>query len=151
MRSVTLTGASGVPGATIRMGTDLALCVTYESERRALRPVLGLVVKNNYGVPMFGINNRIVPGYQFDTPSQAGEVTCTLRDLPLMPATYSVDLYFGDAYQDHDVIYDAVAFEVVAADVFGSGKLPGAECGSIVWPATWTYRPVKMPMAIDHA
>ena len=48
-----------------------------------------------------------------------------------MPDTYAIDLYFGDGYTDHDVIYDAVTFEVVAADVFGSGKLPGPECGSM--------------------
>ena len=44
------------------------------------------------------------------------------------------------AYQDIDVIYDAITFEVVASDVFGSGKLPGAECGSFYWPATWTLQ-----------
>ena len=91
-----------------------------------------------------------MPGYQFDVPSNAGVVTCTLRNLPLMPATYSIDLYLGDAYQDHDVVHDAVRFEVIAADVLGGGKLPGVECGFIVWPATWTYRPAATPVTVDH-
>ena len=58
-----------------------------------------------------------------------------------MPDTYAIDLYFGDGYTDHDVIYDAVTFEVVASDVFGSGKLPSPETGSMYWPATWTHTP----------
>jgi lipopolysaccharide transport system ATP-binding protein len=149
MRSVSLVGDRGTPTASIRMGGDLSVCLTYQSDRRSICPVLGLVVKNHLGVPLFGINNRVVAGYQFDTPSAAGSVTCHLRSLPLMPGTYSIDLYLGDAYQDHDAVYDAVAFEVTSADVFGTGKLPGAECGSFVWPATWSYAPESRQMAVD--
>jgi lipopolysaccharide transport system ATP-binding protein len=141
MRSVSLIGDGDVPGAAIRMGTGLSIRVEYRSAERSMAPVLGIVVKNNYGIPVFGTNNRIVRGYQFTTPSLAGTMTIHLRELPLMPDTYSVDLYFGDGYQDYDVVYDATTFEVVAADVFGNGKLPGAECGPIFWPASWTYSP----------
>jgi len=140
MRSVTLTGDGGAPGAAIRMGTGLSISVHYDGGR-SLAPVLGIVVKNNYGMPVFGINNRIVRGYEFDLPSRSGTIAVQLRTLPLMPDTYSVDLYFGDGYQDYDMVYDAFTFEVVAADVFGNGRLPGAECGPIFWPASWTYRP----------
>ena len=52
--------------AAIRMGTSLSIDVEYRSDRRPLSPVLGVVIKNNYGVPLFGINNRIVPGFQFE-------------------------------------------------------------------------------------
>lgn len=140
MRGVRLTSDRGEPTASIRMGGSLTVSVEYHNDR-AIAPVLGLVIKNNYGAPLFGINNRIVPGFEFASPSHSGHITCELRDLPLMPDTYAIDLYFGDRYTDHDVIYDAVTFEVVAADVFGSGKLPGPECGSMYWPATWTHTP----------
>ena len=148
MRSVTVTGDSGIPGAAVRIGARLDIIVTFESDRRALCPVLGLVVKNHYGVPLFGITTKSFLGTVSDAV-EGRRGTCTLRKSG-MPATYSIDLYLGDAYQDHDVIYDAVRFEVIAADVFGGGKLPGVECGSIVWPATWTYKPAAMPVAIDH-
>jgi lipopolysaccharide transport system ATP-binding protein len=151
MRSVLLTSERGAPTTAVRMGEELGICVTYQSDRRSISPVLGLVVKNHLGAALFGVNNRIVGGYEFATSSNAGAVTCHLRALPLMPATYSIDLYFGDAYQDHDVIDDAVTFEVTPADVFGSGKLPGVECGSFVWPATWTYAPEAIDVAIEHA
>ena len=143
MRSVTLSGDTE-PGGTVRMGTGLHVQVGYESDA-AIRPVLGLVVKNNYGAPIFGINNRLVPGYQFEDASSSGSVTCHIAALPLMPGTYTIDLYLGDAYQDVDVIYDAATFDVIAADVLGGGKLPGIECGPIVWPATWTYEPSRAP------
>ena len=147
MRGVTLTTERGEPAVSIRMGTGLTVSVAYSSPR-PIAPVLGLVIKNNYGMPLFGINNRLVPGFAFDEPSQSGEIACRLTSLPLMPDTYAIDLYFGDAYQDHDVVYDAATFEVVAADVFGSGKLPGPECGSIYWPATWTHSPAGAVFAV---
>jgi lipopolysaccharide transport system ATP-binding protein len=141
MRSVLLLDGSDVPAVAIRMGTGLTVRVEYLSEQRSVPPVLGIVVKNRYGVPIFGVNNRIVRGYQFDEPSSAGTIALHLRDLPLMPDSYSIDLFFGDAYQDYDVVYDAATFDVVEADVLGNGKLPGSECGPIFWPATWTYTP----------
>ena len=141
MQAVSLRGEGGVAATSIRMGGALSVCVEYRSEQKALCPVLGIVVKNNYGLPVFGINNRIVRGYQFDVPSREGAIVCHVRDLPLMPDTYSIDLFFGDSFQDYDTVYDAITFEVIAADVFGDGKLPGAECGPIFWPATWTYEP----------
>jgi lipopolysaccharide transport system ATP-binding protein len=148
MRSVTLATDGGDPAVSIRMGTGLTVRVQYTSTR-PIAPVLGLVIKNNYGMPLFGINNRLVPGFAFDEPSHSGEIACRLGNLPLMPDTYAIDLYFGDVYQDHDVVYDAATFEVVAADVFGSGKLPGPECGSIYWPATWTHSPAHAAVAIE--
>src|SRR5688500_16631229 len=138
MQSALLSGSTPAAGAVVRIGTQLDIQIVYRTDA-AICPVLGVVVKNSYGVPLFGINNRIVPGFRFDVPCFAGTVTCHLANLPLTPGTYVLDLYFGDQYQDFDVIYDAATFEVIAADVFGSGKLPGSECGPIVWPATWTH------------
>jgi lipopolysaccharide transport system ATP-binding protein len=149
MRGVVLTADHGEPASSIRMGSGLSIHIDYVADR-AIAPVLGVVVKNNYGAPLFGVNNRLIPGFDFTGASTAGEITCHLRNLPLMPDTYSIDLYFGDGYTDHDVIYDAATFEVVAADVFGSGKLPGPETGSMCWPATWTHAPAR-PRAVARA
>ncbi|HXZ80683.1 MAG TPA: ABC transporter ATP-binding protein [Terriglobales bacterium] len=143
MRSVSLRGDDGMPTSTIRMGSSLSLRVEYCSPQ-PLRPVLGLIVKNNHGSPVFGINNRMVRGYQFEDAASEGIITCRLANLPLMPDTYCVDLFFGDLYDDYDVLYDAFSFEVISADVFGNGQLPGAECGPIFWPATWTLEPVEI-------
>ena len=85
--------------------------------------MLGVVIKNNYGAPFFGINNRLVPGTSSRTVD-VGEIACRLRNLPLMPDTYCDRSVFRRRAIDHDVIYEPSTFEVVAADVFGSGKLP---------------------------
>jgi hypothetical protein len=57
-----------------------------------------------------------------------------------MPGTYLVDLYFGNESRDLDVVQEAIAFEVVPSDVFGSGKLAPSAAGPIFWPATFDLR-----------
>ena len=57
-----------------------------------------------------------------------------LRFIPL-------DLFFGNREQDFDIVYNAADLTVVAADVFGTGKLPPAHAGPVCWPATWEIVP----------
>jgi hypothetical protein len=70
-------------------------------------------------------------------------VTCTIESLPLVPGTYLADLWFGDAAdftRDLDVILDAVSFEVLPVDVYGTGRLQSSSLGPVFSKATWTLR-----------
>jgi hypothetical protein len=57
-----------------------------------------------------------------------------------MPGVYWVDLYLGDEWGDLDVVREALRLEVVAADVFGSGRLPPPSAGPVFCEASWTLR-----------
>jgi hypothetical protein len=61
-----------------------------------------------------------------------------LNDLPLRPGRYYVDLFFGNEHEDFDIVTDALSFEIIPGDFFGSGKLPQASAGPILWPATFS-------------
>ena len=147
MRQVFLAGDGDAPAAIIRMGGKLSVRVDYRSQQ-IVSPVLGRGYQEQLRPTHLRHQQPLVPGYQFNDPTREGSIACHFSGLPLMPNTYSIDLFFGDMYQDHDVVYDAITFEVVAADVFGQGKLPGAECGPIYWPATWTHVPVELPAPV---
>ena len=41
--------------------------------------------------------------------------------------------------RDLDVIREAISFEVVPADLLGTGMLPRPIDGPVFWPATWTF------------
>ncbi|HEY1186258.1 MAG TPA: hypothetical protein VGE74_01315, partial [Gemmata sp.] len=75
-------------------------------------------------------------------PLAAGTIAGRLPNVPLMPGTYTVDLYFGNQLRDFDVIHNAAELTVIPADVFGTGRLPPPNAGSIWWPATWELRPL---------
>ena len=144
MQRVTLTDGKGQPISVLPMGEGLNVEVSFIAKDRPLRPFLGVVIKNFIGASVFGIDNRMVPGFVLDAVTR-GTVTCHFERLPLMPGSYTMDLYLGDEHISMDAIYDAVSFDVIPADVFGSGKLPHAGVGSVFWPATWSVRANAKP------
>lgn len=98
---------------------------------------LGVVVKDGYNTPIFGVSNKVTPTPVQPKPLYTGKVICRLPEIPLMPGVYPLDLFFGNRIQDFDVIRNAAELTVVEADVFGTGKLPPPNAGPVCWPATW--------------
>ncbi|MEX2215043.1 MAG: ABC transporter ATP-binding protein [Phycisphaeraceae bacterium] len=62
---------------------------------------------------------------------------CTIPNLILAPGTYSIDLVLADQPEIIDTIERAATFEVVFADLFGTGKIPDATQGHVVMPCQW--------------
>jgi lipopolysaccharide transport system ATP-binding protein len=114
-----------------RMGGRLSVAVSFVSGPQPIRPVLGMVVRTVSGAPVFTVNNKFIAGYSFDKAVRTGTVTCTIDPVFLVQGTYTIDLYFGDSVQDYDIVEGALAFEVLPADVFRSGKLPSPHYGPV--------------------
>ena len=123
---------------SVRMGADLEVEVEFDLKETTLSPVLGVVVKSSHGHALFGVNNKFIPGYHFDRMSSSGTIICRIEGLPLMPGPYYLDLYLGDEHRDIDIIPEAVSFDVLVSDVFGSGKMPPEVAGPIFLPATFS-------------
>jgi lipopolysaccharide transport system ATP-binding protein len=140
MTQVTLFSNLEVPSYSVRMGSPFAIEVAFQSASNPVRPVLGVVILDKYGSPLFGVNNRFISGYKFTKPVSKGTITCHFDRIPLMPGNYIVDLYFGDDRVDLDVVHGAISFDVTPADVFGTGRLPPASAGPIFWPASWSLQ-----------
>jgi lipopolysaccharide transport system ATP-binding protein len=144
MTTVRLRDKKGKINPAIGVGESITVEVDFDCSSEPSCPVLGVVVKDAYGAPLFGNNNRVVPGFQFERMTR-GSVSYHVPQLPLQPGQYSVDLYLGNSYQDFDSVLDAIKFEVHQADVFGSGKLPPRSAGPLIVPASWsvsTSRPL---------
>jgi len=122
------------------MGSPLSVQVEFRSAR-PLRPTLGVTIRTAQGAPVFGVSNRWTNA-GFDGPQiSKGTINCDFASLPLMPGTYTVDLYFGDfgdITRDLDVILGATSFEVFPTDIYGTGALPRATDGPVIWQASWT-------------
>src|SRR5690606_35960800 len=111
-------------------------------------PVLGVVVKSSFGSAVFGIDNRIVAGFEFPEQTGSGSITCLIDSLPLMPGRYTLDLWLGDRQRSLDAVKDAATFQVVASNVTGTGKLPPANCGPVFWPARWELEAHSLQSAV---
>jgi homopolymeric O-antigen transport system ATP-binding protein len=139
MQSVNLHTGDGVPTGVFRMGSPLAVRVEFAAQG-PIRPILGVALKTAEGMPLFAVSNRLTHDGSNGAEVRNGSIECSLDSLPLMPGTYQLDLYlgdFGDPSRDLDVIREAVSFEVVPADLLGTGMLPHATDGPIFWTAKW--------------
>jgi lipopolysaccharide transport system ATP-binding protein len=138
MRSVEIHSGTEGPTGTVRMGAPVGVRVAFRYESQPFYPYLGVVVKSAQGQTLLTVNNDFLPSFELSRPVESGVVACDFDWLPLMPGTYTLDLYLGtNPYADIDIILDAISFEVLPADVFGTGKLPEAAWGLIYWPAKW--------------
>jgi lipopolysaccharide transport system ATP-binding protein len=142
MTAVNLHSEASEAEGAIRMGARVSLRVAY-SASRPIRPVLGVTVKTSDGAPVFHVSDRYCGQLADCEPRACGTVTCTIESLPLLPGTYLADLWFGDAAdftRDLDVILDAVSFEVLPVDLYGTGRLQSSSLGPVFSKATWTLR-----------
>jgi lipopolysaccharide transport system ATP-binding protein len=137
MTDVTLFGETSEATACLRMGSGLSVRVKLGDMPNPIRPNLGVVVKTALGVPVFGASNRTVSRTQPPGAISHGEVVCRFDRLPLMPGRYLVDLHCGDWDRHLDIVQDAISFEVMPGDVFGTGLLPPRNSGPIFWPAAF--------------
>jgi hypothetical protein len=124
MTVVRLFSKPGQPSAVLEIGSSLSIEVEFRAPR-LLRPILGVTVKTEQGMPVFGVSNRWTHA-GFDGPQLSnGTIRCDFASLPLMRGEYLVDLYFGDfadVTRDLDVVLDATSFEVYPSDIFGTGR-----------------------------
>jgi lipopolysaccharide transport system ATP-binding protein len=139
MRSIAIRDQHGNPASAIRMGEGLSFAVAFDCSPQRLRPNINICVKNNYGVPVFTASNRVQKNFQTENAVGSGTLICHLLDLPLLQGAYSVDLFFGEDYQNLDVVFDAVSFDVIEVDVFGTGQIPHSNEGTIFWPARFEF------------
>jgi len=123
IQAVALYAASTEPTGVVRMGEPLVIHVAYAADR-AVRPVLSVAIKTVHGVPIFSMSDRDAQQLAACSPSARGTVICEIPGIPLLPGNYLIDLALGDAAGDLDVIADAISFEVLPADVLGTGRLP---------------------------
>jgi lipopolysaccharide transport system ATP-binding protein len=139
MRSLSLFSEGRKPTGIIRMGAPFAAAVDFEAPH-PIRPVLGATLKTAEGMSLFGVSNRWTNQGSEAERLSSGRITCEFESLPLMPGTYLLDLHlgdFGDPSRDLDVIREAISFEVVPADLLGTGMLPNPADGPVFWTAKW--------------
>ncbi|MEQ1885612.1 MAG: ABC transporter ATP-binding protein [Bryobacteraceae bacterium] len=147
MRNVKVSSSRG-DSLVIRMGDSLVVDVWFDSKDVPLVPVLGIVVKNAGRTPLYTLNNRFIHHRVDLGPLTKGKVRLIQEKLPLMPGNYIIDLFLGNQEGDLDIVEEAISFEVVAADVFGTGKLPASWCGSFFQHANFEIEDCAADLAV---
>jgi lipopolysaccharide transport system ATP-binding protein len=134
MTAVMLSEGNSQFSAAFKMGVHLTVSVSFASNL-AFTPVLNVTIKNMHGLAIIRANNLFIGGCNSAHRQNSGMIACTFDRLPLMPGRYAIDLSLGDGFRDLDTVNDAITFEILPADVFGTGKLPSPGSAVVFWPA----------------
>ena len=137
MKEIALS-SGGANTSVFRMGEPISFALRFEAPK-PIRPCFGLTIKTERGSRVFHISDRFCNELASCDPQRSGAVVCEIACLQLMPGRYVVDLWFEDfAMQASlDMIADAASFQVVAADLLGTGRLPPVTEGPLFQRAHW--------------
>jgi lipopolysaccharide transport system ATP-binding protein len=136
MRSASLSTSDGFAGV-LEMGDRLFLTVDFASPRPMTEPKLGFTITGSDDLRILGANNKFLPTDGPVRPTANGRIRCDLGVLPLMPGRYSISLWFGGPGTHSHAEDDALSFEVVERDAWGTGMLPHPHLGRMWWPAQY--------------
>jgi len=135
---LTVTGSSGHKNVTesgggVTFEIDVANC-----EDLKTGTTCGVAVTNDRGHRVAFFHTLYHSGFTFKGVSH-GRLTCNVPSLPLVPATYFIELVMADGYGLIEKVERADRLDVVFADVLGTGKIPNHRQGYVVWPSEWEY------------
>lgn len=115
----------------------------FEIKYRGIEPLRNVHISmgfyNMYGDGALYLSNDLV-GRSFDQLRGNGVLICKFDRLPLLPGSYSVNLYCTVNGILADWVKDAARVNVEDGDFYGSGKLPPKGYGSVVVPHEWHVR-----------
>jgi lipopolysaccharide transport system ATP-binding protein len=97
----------------------------------------GVAIHNDRGHRVLFFHTRYHSGFTFDGAKKA-RFTCKVPSLPLIPASYYIELVMSDGYGIIEQIERVDRLDVTPANVLGTGMLPMKHQGYFVLPATWT-------------
>ena len=107
--------------------------IIYESQSnvRLVNVSVTLTINNNYGQPVLsGATYFIDSDFRLIPPF--GVFSCHFNMLPLAPGTYILHLYCSVQGEKADRITNAGTFEVIAEDVYGTGKMGNRYHGDVI-------------------
>ena len=140
LRRIKMEDAAGQIVDAIPMGGRLRILFDFECSRPVRNPGFGIGVDDHSGTRMFSLNNYMCPAPDntFDR-LRRGRVCIDIPEVPLLPGRYSLRVALTqDNDQWVDCIDQAVHFDVVAADVFKSGRIPDRSQGIVFAEGTVT-------------
>jgi homopolymeric O-antigen transport system ATP-binding protein len=127
-------GDRPVNGA-VSVGSILVARICFVLDSRAIGCDIGMRFDNLLGQAILTTSSAFDP--DFMEPQRAGEhvVVCEIPSLTLVPGEYRVRLAIRIGGTEVDAVDDAARLSVVAADYYGTGKLP--KSGTFVLAQRW--------------
>jgi lipopolysaccharide transport system ATP-binding protein len=137
LRGLRILNCAGVEALQFRPDEPITFEVTLHLPPDIEDPQLGIGV-NNWRTDRIVTLSTKLQGH--DIPAGAGEVIvrCELPPVMLAVGSYRLRLVYGTSYRDLEIIDNLPAFEIVPADIYGTGRIPNAQQGVVYARAAWS-------------
>lgn len=117
---------------SVLMGRRFDVRLTLRTPRHTTRPKVGIVLRNaNTGEPVFDINTDIVGCQPLLSASNRFRCCFSFEDVALTRGAYSADIWLGADGETYQVSAGAAVLHVLETDIYGTGRLPQTQFGSI--------------------
>jgi homopolymeric O-antigen transport system ATP-binding protein len=135
-----LLDGEGVPVDSVTSGTEAVFAVRYATHgTQPLKSVnLAIGVFDLHDYRLFTLSTRLSKA-NFDHVPPCGVLSCRVPAIPLVAGTYSIYLSCALSGEPADQVANAAEINVLAADVYNSGKAPvGRIHGAVIVPHSWS-------------
>lgn len=143
----------GLGGRTALAGVDVTFKLGIRLSQKGAEvpaPHVCLQILTSEGVFLSELTNYVT-GESLPTIHRDLDIFCTLRDCPLMPGRYRVNLVLNSQQHLVDLLRDAVTFDVVAGDFFDSGVSHDAGRQGVYLSQSWhSAKPEAPPVGRDQ-
>jgi len=92
---------------------DFTLEVSFASPFPLNPPIIGVVVSNSLGVPVFGSNPLMHPDGFSPKPMTSGIARVRVSDLPVHPGEYRVTVFLGESGSNYEIRRDVISFDFI--------------------------------------
>jgi ABC-type polysaccharide/polyol phosphate transport system ATPase subunit len=109
---------------TAYMGCRLEIRVHFKTSLALEAPLLGIILKDSQNIPIIGVNNKHYLGNLASHPVSEGSISIIIPYLTLFEGIYYVDIHFGNAFQDIEVLRDCFQITVEPMKFTKTGEMP---------------------------
>ena len=105
----------------ILSGSDIRICLEFESKTKIENLDVGLQIFDNNGVFITVLNNRMVNN-NFDKIPSKGTIICQVPKIPLMYGKFYLTININVDNEQTELIENAFSFTITEGDYYKSGK-----------------------------
>jgi lipopolysaccharide transport system ATP-binding protein len=137
-----------ITAATIVINkTEVKVTVDFQSPFPLNPPVLGFVIYDPLGNPVFGTNSRVARPQPITESLTSGRIEVAIPTENLRPNQYFVSLWLGNHYTDYCALEKILQFQIDSVD--SRDNLPPHVVGNLHLKAIWNYRSLYKNTAIN--
>ena len=136
-------------GKAIRAGDDVLIRMQFSCAARISRAVFAVSIFNSKGTPVFAVLTTNL-AYEIHNLNESGTIELSIDKPNLLPDRYVIHVAAGDETHPlrYDHVPDAAVMDIEPSDIYGTGRLTGANWTLIFLNCEWRLSSQKDSMVL---